>query len=131
MNLSSYFGVGHKKTSIARVTVKLGSGKLFLNGFDAKQYLQFNAVCFQTLMAPLNTLGLDGIYDVAAKVEGGGVVSQSKAVQLGLARALCSINTGYRIALKYEGFLTRISKVKERKKYGLKKARKAPQFSKR
>lgn len=126
-----YNGTGHRKNSIARVRVTPGSGKIIINGINGDSYLQFSPNYLQISKSPLNSLGLENKYDIIISSEGGGLTGQSEAIRLGLARALCKINPENRIALKFEGYLTRDSRSKERKKYGLRKARKAPQFSKR
>lgn len=128
---ASYSGTGRRKTSIARVRLIPGSGKLIINGLPGESYLQFSPNYLRISYGPLKTLGLSEEYDIHVKAEGGGLKGQADAIRLGIARALCSINPENRIALKSEGFLTRDSRVKERKKYGLRKARKAPQYSKR
>lgn len=131
MNQAIYTGTGHRKNSIARVRLTPGSGKVLINGIDGNLYLQFSPNYLQVSKSPLNSLGLDSKYDVSINAEGGGLTGQTEAIRLGLARALCKINPENRVALKFEGYLTRDSRRKERKKYGLRKARKAPQFSKR
>jgi small subunit ribosomal protein S9 len=131
MNQVIYTGTGHRKNSIARVRLLPGSGKLTINGINGETYLQFSPNYLQVSKSPLSSLGLDTKYDLDVNAEGGGLTGQTEAIRLGLARALCKINIENRIALKFEGYLTRDSRSKERKKYGLRKARKAPQFSKR
>lgn len=126
-----YLGTGRRKASIARVRLIPGSGKLIINGISGESYLQFSANYLRISYSPLNILGLSKEYDIHVKTEGGGLTSQANAIQLGIARALCIINPENRTTLKSEGFLTRDSRIKERKKYGLRKARKAPQYSKR
>nr|QCI06217.1 ribosomal protein S9 [Dicranema revolutum] len=127
----SYIGTGRRKTSIARVRLVPGSGKLIINGMPGESYLQFSPNYLRISSGPLRTLGLSKEYDIYVKAEGGGLTGQADAIKLGIARALCTINPENRIALKAKGFLSRDPRVKERKKYGLRKARKAPQFSKR
>ena len=131
MSQVTYTGTGHRKNSIARVRLTLGSGKILINGVDGELYLQFSPNYLQVSKSPLSSLGLENKYDLNIKAEGGGLTGQTEAIRLGLARALCTINPENRVALKFEGYLTRDSRSKERKKYGLSKARKAPQFSKR
>jgi len=131
MSQATYIGTGHRKNSIARVRLTLGSGKILINGVDGELYLQFSPNYLQVSKSPLSSLGLVNKYDLNIKAEGGGLTGQTEAIRLGLARALCTINPENRVALKFEGYLTRDSRSKERKKYGLRKARKAPQFSKR
>ena len=127
----TYSGTGRRKTSIARVRLIPGSGKLIINGLPGESYLQFSPNYLRISYGPLKTLGLSQEYDIHVKAEGGGLKGQADAIRLGIARALCNMNPDNRTALKSEGFLTRDSRVKERKKYGLRKARKAPQYSKR
>lgn len=131
MNQIVYTGTGHRKNAIARVRVVTGSGKVIINGTNGETYLQYSPNYLQVSKAPLSSLGLETKYDVYINTEGGGLTGQSEAIRLGLARALCKINSENRVALKFEGYLTRDARSKERKKYGLRKARKAPQFSKR
>ena len=126
-----YSGTGHRKNSIARVRVIPGSGKVIINGVNGDLYLQFSPNYLQVSKSPLSSLGLENKYDLYINAEGGGLTGQTEAIRLGLARALCKLNPENRVALKFEGYLTRDSRRKERKKYGLRKARKAPQFSKR
>nr|QOS04555.1 30S ribosomal protein S9 [Sarcopeltis skottsbergii] len=127
----TYSGTGRRKTSIARVQLTPGSGKLIINGIPGESYLQFSPNYLRISYGPLKILGLSKEYDINVKAEGGGLTGQADAIRLGIARALCTINSENRVALKSEGFLTRDARVKERKKYGLRKARKAPQYSKR
>jgi small subunit ribosomal protein S9 len=131
MNKIFYTGTGHRKSSIARVRITPGTGKIIINNVADKSYLQFSPHYLQLSTSPLHSLGLESKYDVFINTTGGGLTGQSEAMRLGLARALCKVNPENRTALKFEGYLTRDSRTKERKKYGLKKARKAPQFSKR
>nr|YP_010198671.1 ribosomal protein S9 [Gracilaria pacifica]UAD87087.1 ribosomal protein S9 [Gracilaria pacifica] len=126
-----YLGTGRRKTSIARVKLVPGSGKLIINGLPGESYLQFSPNYLRVSCSPLKTLGLNKEYDIYVTTEGGGLTGQASAIKLGLARALCRMNPENRITLKAEGFLTRDARIKERKKYGLRKARKAPQYSKR
>lgn len=126
-----YSGTGRRKTSIARVQIIPGSGKLIINGLPGESYLQFSPNYLRISCTPLNMLGLNKEYDIYVKAEGGGLTGQADAIRLGLARALCSINPENRLMLKSEGLLSRDARIKERKKYGLRKARKAPQYSKR
>lgn len=126
-----YSGTGRRKTSVARVQLIPGSGKLIINGLPGELYLQFSPNYLRISCTPLSILGLDKEYDVYVKATGGGLTGQADAIRLGLARALCHINPENRFMLKSEGMLRRDSRIKERKKYGLRKARKAPQYSKR
>ncbi len=126
-----YSGTGRRKTSIARVNLIPGSGKLIINGLPGEYYLQFSPNYLRISCLPLQILGLDKEYDIYVKTEGGGLTGQADAIRLGMARALCNINPNNRTMLKSEGMLRRDARNKERKKYGLRKARKAPQYSKR
>ena len=126
-----YWGTGRRKSSIARVRLVPGEGNLIVNGKKGEEYFQFNTGYLSATKAPLETLGLEGEYDILVNAHGGGLTGQSDAVRLGVARALCELNPENRKPLKVEGYLTRDPRCKERKKYGLHKARKAPQYSKR
>lgn len=126
-----YWGTGRRKSSVARVRLVPGSGKLVVNGRPGDNYFNYNPSYVVATKAPLETLGLEGEYDILVNAHGGGLTGQSEAVKLGVARALCQLDPDNRKPLKSEGYLTRDPRAKERKKYGLKKARKAPQFSKR
>ncbi|CAI0465498.1 unnamed protein product [Linum tenue] len=124
-------GTGRRKCSIARVVLQEGTGQVIINYRDANDYLQGNPLWIQYVKVPLVTLGYEGSYDVFVKAHGGGLSSQAQAISLGIARALLKVSASHRSPLKSEGLLTRDSRIVERKKPGLKKARKAPQFSKR
>jgi small subunit ribosomal protein S9 len=126
-----YWGTGRRKASVARVRLIPGSGQLIVNGKPGDLYFQFNANYLGVIKAPLETLGLENEYDILVKAEGGGLTGQADSVRLGVARALCQLDPENRSPLKTEGYLTRDPRAKERKKYGLHKARKAPQYSKR
>nr|YP_009739076.1 30S ribosomal protein S9 [Palmaria decipiens]QIC19515.1 30S ribosomal protein S9 [Palmaria decipiens]BBI37216.1 30S ribosomal protein S9 [Palmaria palmata] len=126
-----YTGTGRRKESIARVRLVPGSGKLTINNLPGEFYLQFSPNYIRITYGPLKTLGLSQEYDILVNTHGGGLTGQADAIRLGVARALCSVSPDNRGALKAEGHLTRDARVKERRKYGLRKARKAPQFSKR
>lgn len=126
-----YWGTGRRKNSIARVRLVPGTGKLIVNGREGIDYFNHNASYITATKAPLETLGLESDYDILVNAHGGGLTGQSDAVKLGVARALCELDPNNRHPLKIEGYLSRDPRAKERKKYGLKKARKAPQFSKR
>lgn len=130
-NRAVYWGTGRRKESVARVRLVPGSGKLTINKKDGETYLQFNPGYLAATKAPLETLGLEGEYDILVNAHGGGLTGQADAIKLGVARALCELDPENRKPLKIEGYLTRDPRAKERKKYGLRKARKAPQFSKR
>ena len=123
--------IGRRKQAIARVRMIPGTGKWTINGRALDAYFP-NKVHQQLVNDPFVTLGAEGKFDVIARINGGGVSGQAGALRLGVARALNGIDTeGNRPSLKKAGFLTRDPRAKERKKYGLKKARKAPQYSKR
>ena len=125
-----YYGTGRRKSSIARVRLVEGSGKITVNGKSIDEF--FGAETLKVIVKqPLTVTNTLEKYDVVASVNGGGFSGQAGAIRLGVARALNEANAEFRPALKSNGFLTRDSRSKERKKYGLKKARKAPQFSKR
>ena len=126
-----YWGTGRRKSSVARVRLVPGSGQLTVNNKPGELYFQFNANYISVTKAPLETLGLEGEYDILVNAHGGGLTGQSDSIRLGVARALCKLDPDNRPPLKKEGYLTRDPRAKERKKYGLHKARKAPQFSKR
>lgn len=126
-----YMGTGRRKSAIARVRLVPGSGQLVINGKPGDLYLQFNPYYLAAAKAPLETLGLENEYDILVNAHGGGLTGQADAVRLGVARALCQLDPDNRKPLKVEGYLTRDPRAKERRKYGLRKARKAPQFSKR
>ncbi|MFQ4142329.1 30S ribosomal protein S9 [Chlorogloeopsis sp. ULAP02] len=126
-----YWGTGRRKSAVARVRLIPGSGQLNVNGKAGDLYFQFNPNYLGIIKAPLETLGLENEYDILVKAEGGGLTGQSDAIRLGVARALCQLDPENRSPLKTEGYLTRDPRAKERKKYGLHKARKAPQYSKR
>ncbi|GAA1668546.1 30S ribosomal protein S9 [Fodinicola feengrottensis] len=122
--------VGRRKEAIVRVRLLPGTGKFTLNGKTLEQYFP-NKVHQQLISEPFVTLERVEQFDVIARLHGGGVSGQAGALRLGIARALIELDPDDRPALKKAGFLTRDPRVKERKKYGLKKARKAPQYSKR
>jgi small subunit ribosomal protein S9 len=122
--------VGRRKEAIVRVRLVPGSGQYKLNGRTLENYFP-NQVHQQAINEPFATLEKTEQYDVIARLHGGGISGQAGALRLGIARALIELEPDDRPALKKEGFLTRDSRIKERKKYGLKKARKAPQYSKR
>ncbi|MGI8879518.1 MAG: 30S ribosomal protein S9 [Jatrophihabitans sp.] len=122
--------VGRRKEAIARVRLTVGNGSITVNGRKLDAYFP-NKVHQQLIREPFVALEKDGQYDVVATIVGGGITGQAGALRLGIARSLIAINLDDRPVLKKAGFLTRDPRVKERKKYGLKKARKAPQYSKR
>lgn len=126
-----YWGTGRRKCSVARVRLVPGSGQMVVNGRPGEDYLQGNPRYLSAARAPLETLGLEGSYDILVNVYGGGLTGQADSIRLGVARALCELDPDNRKPLKVEGYLTRDPRAKERRKYGLHKARKAPQYSKR
>ena len=125
-----FLGTGRRKSSIARVRIMPGKGNLIVNGKSLDEYLP-TEVLRNLAKMPFDVTGTNGKFDMICKVEGGGLSGQAGAIRHGLSRALLVANEENRTALKAAGFLTRDSRMKERKKPGLKKARKAPQFSKR
>ena len=125
-----FYGTGRRKSSIARVRLVEGKGTITINGKDIDEYLGQETLKV-IVRQPLTATNTTDKYDVICKVQGGGFTGQAGAIRLGVARALLEANSEYRPILKSAGFLTRDPRMKERKKYGLKKARKAPQFSKR
>lgn len=127
----SNIGLGKRKQAIARVFLIPGEGNLIINKTPGEKYLQYNETYLNTVFSPLEKLNLEKQFDIVAIVKGGGLTGQAEAVQLGIARLLSKTDKDNRIVLKPFGFLTRDSRIKERKKYGLRKARKAPQYSKR
>ena len=124
-------GVGKRKKAVARVFLMPGNGNLIINKLPGEKYLQYNTAYLTNIWAPLKVLNLEKQYDLVSIVKGGGLTGQTEAIKLGLSRLLCKMESQNRIILKPYGFLTRDARVKERKKYGLRKARKAPQYSKR
>ncbi len=125
-----FYGTGRRKSSIARVRLVEGTGKITINGVDIEEYFGMETLKV-IVRQPLVATDTLNKYDVICKVTGGGFTGQAGAVRHGIARALNEANSEFRPTLKANGFLTRDPRMKERKKYGLKKARKAPQFSKR
>ena len=125
-----YYGTGRRKHSVARVRVYPGSGNITINGRDIDDYFGLDTL---KLIArqPLTLTGATDKFDIVCTVAGGGVTGQAGAIRHGVARALLQANEEYRLTLKKAGLLTRDPRMKERKKYGLKAARRAPQFSKR
>jgi small subunit ribosomal protein S9 len=121
---------GRRKSSVARVRLYQGTGKFVLNGRSLEDFFPQLALRLRVL-EPLKATELEGQYDVHAKLEGGGYTGQSDALRLGISRALVGVNPDLRTSLKRQGLLTRDSRRVERKKYGLRKARRAPQFTKR
>ena len=124
-------GLGKRKQAIARVFLIPGEGSLIINKVNGNKYLQYNDTYLRTVWSPLEKLNLEKQFDIVTIVKGGGLTGQAQAIQLGVARLLCQMDKENRVILKPFGFLTRDARIKERKKYGLRKARKAPQYSKR
>ena len=126
-----HYGTGRRKASVARVRVyENGTGSITINGRNIDEYFGLETLKL-IVRQPLNTTGTIGKVDIICTVEGGGVTGQAGAIRHGVARALLDVNPEFRAELKAAGFLTRDPRMKERKKYGLKAARRAPQFSKR
>ena len=128
--IAQYRGTGKRKTSIARVILRPGDGKTWINGRTLGEYFP-RAAHRRMVVAPLEVAGAESTYDLRVRVHGGGVSGQAGAVRHGIARALVEADPEIRVPLKRQGFLTRDARIVERKKAGLHKARKAPQFSKR
>jgi len=128
--VAQYRGTGKRKTSVARVILRPGDGATWINGKSIEEYFP-RLIHRSTALAPLKTTELLGQYDLRVRVHGGGPTGQAGAVRHGIARALVEVNPELRVPLKRAGYLTRDAREVERKKAGLHKARKAPQFSKR
>ncbi len=126
----AYQGTGRRKSSVARVRLVPGNGKIIINKRPLEDYFH-SELLIREVKRPLMTVGVEGKYDVIVNVHGGGFTGQAGAIRHGVSRALLTVDQSFRSALKAEGFLTRDSRMKERKKYGLKAARRSPQFSKR
>ena len=124
-------GVGKRKEAVARVFLVPGEGNIIINKSPGEKYLQFNTTYLTNIWSPLKILNLEKQFNIIVLVKGGGLTGQAQSIRLGVARLLCKIEPQNRLLLKPYGFLTRDARVKERKKYGLRKARKAPQYSKR
>jgi small subunit ribosomal protein S9 len=122
--------IGRRKTSVARIYMQPGKGKISINNKDMQEYFPVDIMQI-IVKQPLTVVDVDGKYDIKVNVDGGGVKGQAEAVRLAIARALCKIDEEFRPPLKKEGFLTRDARMVERKKYGRRKARKKFQFSKR
>lgn len=125
-----FYGTGRRKTSVARVTLIEGSGSFTFNGKDLSQYFPSPSMKM-TIEKPFKVVNMEGNFDVIVNVSGSGLSSQSDAVSLGISRALLEVDQDLRSKLKKAGLLTRDARKVERKKYGLKKARRAEQFTKR
>ena len=130
MATSQNYGTGRRKCAIARVWLKPGEGNITINGKDFKSYLG-RPVLEILVKSPFVALGLEGKYDVVATTKGGGITGQAGAVRLGISRALVTVDEEFKKELRAAGYMTRDSRVKERKKYGRKKARRGFQFVKR
>jgi small subunit ribosomal protein S9 len=128
--IAQYQGTGKRKTSVARVILRPGDGTTWINGRTLEEYFPRPSLR-TTATAPLRIAGLEGRFDIRARLHGGGLTGQAGALRHGLARALVEADPSLRSVLKREGFLTRDARIVERKKAGLHKARKAPQYSKR
>ena len=126
-----YFGTGRRKSSVARVRLVPGTGNITVNKKSLDEYFGGLEILKNEVRRPLQLVGAEAKFDVIATVEGGGTTGQSGALRHGISRALCQADAENRHALKAAGFMTRDPRMKERKKYGLKKARRASQFSKR
>ena len=125
-----FYGTGRRKKSVARVRIYPGSGSITINNRDIDDYFGLDTLKL-IINQPFGVTETEGKYDIVANVKGGGMSGQAGAIRHGVARALLTVDENYRTALKKAGFLTRDPRMKERKKYGLKAARRAPQFSKR
>ena len=130
MATEKYYGTGRRKSSVARVYVMPGNGNITINKRDIDEYFGLQTLKV-IVRQPLETIGATDKFDIKVSVHGGGYTGQAGAIRHGIARALVQADAENRPALKKAGFLTRDSRMKERKKYGLKAARRAPQFSKR
>jgi small subunit ribosomal protein S9 len=126
-----YIGLGKRKEAIARVFLVPGEGNLIINKTSGNKYLQYNETYLSTVWSPLEKLNSEKQFNIVALVNGGGLTGQAQAIRLGVARLLCKMDPENRKVLKPFGYLSRDPRIKERKKYGLKKARKASQYSKR
>ncbi|MCF0136340.1 MAG: 30S ribosomal protein S9 [Lachnospiraceae bacterium] len=131
MAVTQYYGTGRRKSSVARVYLRPGTGVITVNKKDINEYFGGNEILKVIIKQPLTTTETLEKFDVYVNVNGGGLSGQAGAIRHGIARALLNVDDEYRAALKKAGFLTRDPRMKERKKYGLKAARRAPQFSKR
>ena len=127
---TQFYGTGRRKKSVARVRLIPGKGSITINGRDIDDYFGLETLKL-IVNQPFGVTGTEGKFDIIATVTGGGITGQAGAIRHGLSRALLQADPNYRAALKAAGFLTRDPRMKERKKYGLKAARRAPQFSKR
>ncbi|MEM7738261.1 MAG: 30S ribosomal protein S9 [Deinococcota bacterium] len=128
--MEQYYGTGRRKSAVARVFLRPGNGRITVNGKEFQDYFRGILVGVQAL-EPLKATGTAGRYDAYITVAGGGPSGQADAIKLGVARALLRVNPDFRMKLKTGGYLVRDAREVERKKYGLRKARRAPQYSKR
>ncbi|WP_404924333.1 30S ribosomal protein S9 [Mesomycoplasma hyopneumoniae] len=126
----SYYGTGRRKSSVARVTLKHGNGQFKINNRVAKEYLKSD-ILIKDALQPLSITNTASEFNIRVNAHGGGISGQAGAIRLGIARALLKVSADYRPGLKVAGMLTRDARAKERKKFGLRKARRARQFSKR
>ena len=124
-------GIGKRKRAVARVFLVPGTVTITINKVSGEKYLQYNTNYLNAIKAPLEKLNLTNQFDIVAIVRGGGLTGQTDSIKLGVARLLCKMEHENRLVLKPFGFLSRDARIKERKKYGLRKARKASQYSKR
>jgi len=124
-------GLGKRKRAVARVFFIQGNGKITINKISGEKYLQYNMDYLNAIWSPLEKLDLKKQFDIIVTVKGGGLTGQTDAIKLGVSRLICKMEKENRLILKPFGFLSRDSRIKERKKYGLRKARKASQYSKR
>ena len=130
MEKVQFYGTGRRKSSVARVRLVAGEGNIIVNGRAVEEYFNYETL-IRDVKQPLVLTGTENKYDIIVKVEGGGFTGQAGAIRHGISRALLKADAELRPELKKAGFLTRDARMKERKKYGLKAARRAPQFSKR
>jgi small subunit ribosomal protein S9 len=128
---TKFYGIGRRKESVAQALLINGTGNITINNKNAKEYLQNNESRFLRINQPLLSLNIANNFDITIKAKGGGIAGQTDAICLAISRALIDYDSNYRTPLKQGRLLTRDARIKERKKYGLKKARKASQFSKR
>jgi small subunit ribosomal protein S9 len=130
MSTAFFHGTGRRKTSVARVRLMAGEGEVVVNGRSLEEHFG-NAVNPAEILIPFRVTGTEGRYNAMVRVEGGGTIGQAGAIRHGIARALLMSDPEARLPLRQAGLLTRDPRMKERKKYGLKRARKAPQYTKR
>ena len=130
MSTAFFHGTGRRKTSVARVRLTAGQGEVVINGRSLEEHFG-NAVSPAEVLMPFRVTGTEGRYNAMIRVEGGGTIGQAGAIRHGIARALLMSDPEARVPLRQAGLLTRDPRMKERKKYGLKRARKAPQYTKR